>query len=456
MSSWKVWLNIYPTSPSPSPTSSLASFHQRKPRQIGKNTWYDGPLENIWQTESISIIGYVRIYNEASLWELCPKTNPPPHPHHPMEIVVELYKIYGFETTLDYLDGDFAFVLMDYNIFGEEARLYVAKDPFGIFPLYKLESPDTSCKKVQFVPLDQNPVSEFAENTTIAEMKASSLYIDIPTFGSPHSGYNCNLYGFSSESIELENTSVEIMPNGTYDTFVHSYKVSATWKRANSENRFFYLPFQSTYTWKKSGFSPPNIENRIQDQMVVAVQKRIEWIRNCKKNSMDLDLDMDKKKMGVLHLIDNKKRIRIHPFLSFSFFFSLLETDFVKVDLPLIFSHEESTYHLEEKYPTVLQEIKMKIQSNDPGIIRAHFIPAIVAKTIVEEYPEVGIIWMGEAFTYEYLEMNMFERRKWIRNVYFLEKVKAWTETFLAYGLDLYMPFLDRMLVQTPDQYSRV
>jgi hypothetical protein len=111
---------------------------------------------------------------------------------------------------------------------------------------------------------------------------------------------------------------------------------------------------------------------------------------------------------------------------------------------------------LEEKYPSVLQEIKRKINSNDPGIIRANFIPAIVAKTIVEKYPEVKTIWIGEAFTYEYLEMNMFERRKWMQNVYFLEKVRAWTETFLWYGLEIYMPFLDRMLIQSPDNYSRV
>jgi hypothetical protein len=164
-----------------------------------------------------------------------------------------------------------------------------------------------------------------------------------------------------------------------------------------------------------------------------------------------MDPEKDKR-IGILHMIDHNNKVQ-QPFLSFSFFFSLIETDFVKVDLPLILNQDTI---LEENYPTILQEIKTKMDSNDPGIIRAHFIPTLVAKNIVEKYPEVKTIWIGETFTYEYLEMNMFERRKWIRNVYFLEKVRAWTETFLWYGLEIYMPFLDRMLIQTPDNYSRI
>ena len=467
MSSWNLWLNTNPNS-----LDSPVSSNQKKIEQIGKNAWYAGPQENIWKTEYITAIGFAKIYNESSLWDLCKKKKTVTNPHS-LEIIVEMYKIHGFETMLDYLDGDFGFILMDYNIFGEEAQMFVTRDPFGIFPLYTLEYPDSSCKKVSFVPSEQNPISEFVENTTISEMKASPLYIEIPSFGYGSgygsgfrygSGYNPIIYGFSSEMFELENTYVELFSNATYDTFVHSYKVSATWKKANSGNIFYQLPFQSTYSWKKTGFSAPN-PNRIQDQMVVAIQKRMEWMNfSCKK------------KIGILNLIDKLPKVK--PFLSFSYFFSLIQTDVVNIDIdltPLRIEDGQSAHvsgsgsgdeekttedglflRLEEKYPTLLQEIKMKIQNNDPGIIRAHFIPAIVAKTIMEKYPDVKTIFMGEAFTYEYLEMNMFERRKWMQNVYFLEKVRAWTETFLLYDLEIYLPFLDRMLIQTPDQYSRV
>jgi len=461
MPDWKVWLNIQLSS------SPLSVTQNTKYQQIGKNIWYERspnivPKETIWKTESITVIGNARIYNEYSLWEMIGKTSTNTST---LEIIAELYKIHGFETTLDYLDGDYAFVLMDYNIFGEEARIYVAKDAFGMFPLYKMEYPDVSYKKVSFVP--QNHVSEFVENTSIAEMKSSPLYIEIPCYhnAKPYS----NIYGFSSENMDFEDASIECVPNGTYQVFTHSYKVSANWKMDGTTRIIYQLPFQSTYGWKKYGFSPPNYQNRLEEQIRIAVQKRVEWITYRSKNRESigiLKLSFGGTFTNVLHNGLPNSKTKLHSLDAFMNI-SVVEIrmhlfpsvdDLSKLDSESETENTESNamVYLETKYPTVLQEIKSKIHSNDPGIIRAHFIPAIVAKHIVEKYPELKVIFMGEAFTYEYLEMNMFERRKWWKNVYFLEKVRAWTETFLLYGLEIYMPFLDRMLIQTPDQYSRV
>lgn len=458
MPNWKVWLNIQLSSP-------LSTTHTTNFQHIGKNIWYEGSKkedilkETIWKTESITVIGNARIYNEASLWYMIGKTRNSTSTST-MEIIVELYKIYGFETALDYLDGDYAFVLMDYNIFGEEARLYVAKDAFGLFPLYKLEYPDITYKKVSFVPSEKNHVSEFVSTATISEMKASPLYIEIPS--SPNGKPYANIYGFSSVNTSIEDASIESVPNGTYQVFTHSYKVSATWKTDGNARIIYQLPFQSTYHWKQSGFSPPNIQKRLEEQIRVAVQKRAEWITEYQGKD-HASIGLLKLSMGATFPKGFLQPISLETFMNIPFLEIKLHL-FSSFDNLEDLSKIESIHkidsnvmgYLEEKYPSVLQEIKSKIDSNDPGIIRAHFIPAIVAKYIVEKYPEVKTIFMGEAFTYEYLEMNMFERRKWMQNVYFLEKVRAWTETFLSYGLDLYMPFLDRMLIQTQDNYSRV
>ena len=48
------------------------------------------------------------------------------------EIIIHLYKKYGIEYTLSILDGVFAFVLYDQNI----NKLIVARDPYGVRPLY--------------------------------------------------------------------------------------------------------------------------------------------------------------------------------------------------------------------------------------------------------------------------------------------------------------------------------
>ena len=446
MSSWKLWLNTNPTSLD----SPVSASNKKRIDQIGKNAWYNGSPENIWKTEYILIIGFAKIYNESSLWEKIGKTKTSTNA---LEIIVELYKIHGFETTLEYLDGDFGFVLIDHNIFGEEALLYVAKDAFGLLPLYKSEYPDTSCKKVSFVSSENNPVSEFVENTSIAEMKASSLYIEIPSPSYSHGYYGKYIYSccFSSEDVPMESSSTQPVPNGTYMTYRHSYKVSANWKKITEDQSFYHLPFQSTYNNRNCIFSAPN-PNRLEEQIRVAIQKRLEWIQ----------WSSETKTIGLLNItIGNKKTTdfsdKINAVIKQNTFGNIFEIGLHLFPEKEIEENESITMlYLEEKYPTILQEIKRKIQSNDPSIIRDHVIPAMVANHIVEKYPEIKGIIMKEAFTYEYLEMNMFERRKWIRNVSFLEKVRAWTETFLVYGLDIYMPFLDRMLIQSPDHYSRI
>lgn len=446
---WKVWLNMEPS-----------NFPKHMIQPIGKNTWYNGPNENIWKTESVTIIGYAKIYNEESLWKLIGKKKTETDTPNPMEIIVELYKIHGFETTLNYLDGDFGFVLLDYNIFGEEARLFIAKDPFGIFPLYKIEYNDSYYKKVQFVTTDKNNIYEYTEYSPIPETGSSPLHIEIPSpLGSPTKNQKIK-YVFSNDNMGFCDAFVESIPNGTFGTFSHSYKISANWKKYLTNQLFYDLPFQSTYSYKKTKISPEIMnENRIEEHIKNAVEKRVEWIRYSSE-SQNLPkigvLQIDKDKPGGQRRIPN------------IYLEAILENPTCEIDIrlfPEIDNNQEAEeekkkekdsvemIYLEMKYPSLLQEIKTKINSNDPGIIRAHYIPAIVAKHIVEKYPGTKVIFMGEAFTYEYLEMDMFERRKFLKNQYFLEKIRGWTETFLLYGLELYMPFLDRMLIQTPDQY---
>lgn len=52
------------------------------------------------------------------------------------EIIIHLYRKYGMLNTLQMLDGVFAFVLFDKN----ENAMYVARDPFGVRPLFEAES----------------------------------------------------------------------------------------------------------------------------------------------------------------------------------------------------------------------------------------------------------------------------------------------------------------------------
>jgi asparagine synthase (glutamine-hydrolysing) len=63
-----------------------------------------------------------------------------------VEVILPLYIKHGIEKALDMIDGEFAFVLTDntrtFN--PKETQVYVARDPLGIRPLYKISNSDAS------------------------------------------------------------------------------------------------------------------------------------------------------------------------------------------------------------------------------------------------------------------------------------------------------------------------
>ena len=80
--------------------------------------------------DNIILICNGEIYNFKKLYE---ELNIEPKTDSDCEIIIHMYKLFGIEYTLKCLDGVFAFILYDLNI----NELYVARDPYGVRPLYK-------------------------------------------------------------------------------------------------------------------------------------------------------------------------------------------------------------------------------------------------------------------------------------------------------------------------------
>jgi len=86
--------------------------------------------------DNIFLICNGEIYNHKKLYELM---NITPTTQSDCEVIIHLYKLYGIEQTLQMLDGVFAFVLFDSNIIEiEPCKIFVARDPYGVRPLYYL------------------------------------------------------------------------------------------------------------------------------------------------------------------------------------------------------------------------------------------------------------------------------------------------------------------------------
>ena len=78
------------------------------------------------------------IYNYKLLYEYM---NVKPSTDSDCEVIIHLYIKYGIEQTLTMLDGVFSFILYDNRLSNDlNNKLYVARDPFGVRPLYYLKN----------------------------------------------------------------------------------------------------------------------------------------------------------------------------------------------------------------------------------------------------------------------------------------------------------------------------
>ena len=88
------------------------------------------------------IYNYTTLLNEIGLTN----TEKEKHTGSDCEIIIDLYLKYGIETTLELLDGVFAFILIDMRCLNENNTseinnplIFIARDPFGLRPLYWLK-----------------------------------------------------------------------------------------------------------------------------------------------------------------------------------------------------------------------------------------------------------------------------------------------------------------------------
>ena len=100
------------------------------------------PIED----DGVVVICNGEIYNYKELYqeyEFTPKTN------SDCEVIIHLYKKFGIEKTLELLDGVFALALYDTRDKSIYPKLYLARDPYGVRPLYifKNKKQNDSCFK---------------------------------------------------------------------------------------------------------------------------------------------------------------------------------------------------------------------------------------------------------------------------------------------------------------------
>jgi asparagine synthase (glutamine-hydrolysing) len=158
------------------------------------------------------IYNYKSIYNQLGV---TPNTN------SDCESILHLYKKYGIKYTLENLDGVFAFVLYDSNI----NTVFVARDPFGVRPLYYGE---TKNKHIVFSSLlkQVSGLCDKCDNFRAGTYMAYSINNNDYTINIPQTVYTTFNYNHKivANSIGIDNNELSSYYAMIYTTLVEAVK----------------------------------------------------------------------------------------------------------------------------------------------------------------------------------------------------------------------------------------
>ena len=403
-----------------------------------------------FQMDHICLICNGEIYNYKELYKMMDVS---PETDSDCEVILHLYKRYGIEQALTMLDGVFAFVLCDYrNSSLDDSNLvnkmYVARDPYGVRPLYYL-----------------SPIEESNQNTMFygfaSELKCLNKFQDF---------YNDREKGQSKYKIEP-------FTPGTYSEFVLSNKVLCQWK-PNKQNISYHIPcfsFQQ-YTNKSKSFLDENSESYsiinqmsycmdIQKKLVEAVNKRC--ITTERPVACLLSGGLDSSLITALVNEFQKKHTPDKPLETYSIglegsvdlFYARKVADYLKTNHTEILVTEQEMFD-------VIPELIQTIESYDTTTVRASIGNYLLGKYI-SKHSSAKVIFNGDGsdeLCGGYLYMNKcpdvieFDRetRRLLKDIHLFDVLRS-DKSISSNGLEPRTPFLDRGFVNyylsIPPQY---
>jgi hypothetical protein len=155
------------------------------------------------------------LYNTSSILRILDMSEETPVEN----MIIQLYKKYGMQYTLQILDGSFMMILFDYYYLNDVSKIYVVRDIFGRFPIYLH-------RLNHWIMLDDSSKTRFNDTQPAAnsvEKKSPGLC-----------GFLKN-YKIVAENV---NHPLELLPSHYY-VFELSSKISTKWKQ--TENICYYM-----------------------------------------------------------------------------------------------------------------------------------------------------------------------------------------------------------------------
>jgi asparagine synthase (glutamine-hydrolysing) len=381
--------------------------------------------------KGISLICNGEIYNYRSLYEKMPDVIP--ETDSDCEVIIHLYKKYGIEYTLQVLDGVFSFLLLDTNIYENHSKLYVARDPYGVRPLYVL-------KPLYPVRNEYDQLYGFA-----SEMKMLHWF------------YQNKNTEYTGSVMDEKQYVIEPFQPGTFALYTLSSKVHSEW-RYKMAKTYHTMPFSSVLvdTYKKEK-NMVDIYLNIQKYLVNAVEKRCQ----CTERPIACLLSggLDSSIITAL-VVDYYMKRGLDAGVIETYSIGLADSEdlkYAKIVAEYLGTKHTEIILSEQDFMDAIPEVIYAIESYDTTTVRASIGNYLIGKYI-KEHSHAKVIFNGDGadeLMGGYLYMHLagdemeFDRecRRLLGDIHLYDVLRS-DKSISSHGLEPRTPFLDRGFVQ--------
>jgi asparagine synthase (glutamine-hydrolysing) len=335
------------------------------------------------------------------------------------EVIIHLYIKYGIEQTLTMLDGVFAFVLFDNRItYNLNNNVYVARDPYGVRPLYYLTQID-----------DTDSLTKYG---FASELKCLENF------------YNKN---------PAQNTITQFTP-GTYSIFNLSNKVGSNWVPIQENIRYFIpsFPYSLVVEGKNKSILLYEIYKNISYYLSSAVDKRC--LTTERPIACLLSGGLDSSLIASLVANYYKNNHYDQPLETYSIGLEGSEDlKYARIVADYIGSKHIEVIVTEKEMFNAIPEVISKIESYDTTSVRASIGNYLLGKYIAA-HSSAKVIFNGDGsdeLLGGYLYMNKspddieFDRetRRLLKDIHLFDVLRS-DKSISSHGLEPRTPFLDR------------
>lgn len=358
------------------------------------------------------------IYNYKQLYNYI---NVNPETNSDCEVIIHLYIKYGIEQTLTVLDGVFSFILFDNRINKQLTNnIFIARDPFGVRPLYKLYNIYETYK------LDT--LYGFA-----SELKCLEYF------------YNTNIYNYRLEQFQPGTYTVLNLPN----------KVNSKWEITIENKPYFIPPFSRTILLNSNLILDidSNILINVSTLLNEAVVKRC--MTTDRPVACLLSGGLDSSLIAAMAAnYFSKQNIIIETYSiglenSEDIKYAKIVADYIKTKHYEIIVSEDDMFN-------AIPEVIKAVESYDTTTIRASIGNYLIGKYIATN-SEAKVVFNGDGSDElfgGYLYMNKCpddiefdkETRRLLKDIYMFDVLRS-DKTISSNGLEPRTPFLDRSFV---------